>query len=65
MEMMQLFTIKCVIKLIQKIKANHQMLFCTWTNSSVFKYKVLISIPNTKGELAKVFNYLSKMIFIF
>src|SRR5574344_278717 len=47
-------------KAYSKIKANHQMLFCTWTNSSVFRYKMLISIPNTKGELAKVFNYLSK-----
>ncbi len=47
-------------KAYNKIKANHQMLFCTWTKNSVFKYKILISIPNTRGELAKVFNYLSK-----
>ena len=47
-------------KAYTKIKSNHQMLFCTWTNSAVYKYKMLISIPNTKGELAKVFNYLSK-----
>src|SRR5574344_397343 len=47
-------------KAYSKIKENEQMLFCTWTNSSVFRYKMLISIPNTKGELAKVFNYLSK-----
>jgi len=42
-----------------KIKANHQMLFCTWIKNNVFKYKMLISIPNTKGQLARVFNYLS------
>lgn len=47
-------------KAYSKIKENHQMVFCTWTKNSVFKYKMLISIPNTKGELAKVFNYLSK-----
>ncbi|WP_418179200.1 RelA/SpoT family protein [Aliarcobacter lanthieri] len=46
-------------KAYSKIKSNHQMLFCTWTKNSVFKYKMLISIPNTRGQLAKVFNYLS------
>ena len=31
--------------------------------NSVFQYKMLISIPNTKGELAKVLAYLSKSDF--
>lgn len=42
-----------------KIKSNQQMLFCTWTKNSVYQYKMLISIPNTKGELARIFTYLS------
>lgn len=46
-------------KAYNKIKTNQQMLFCTWTKNSVYQYKMLISIPNTKGELAKIFTYLS------
>lgn len=47
-------------KAYSKIKANEQMLFCEWAKNSVFQYKMLISIPNTRGELAKVLNYLAK-----
>jgi len=43
-----------------KIKSKEQMVYCAWAKSSVFQYKMLISIPNTKGELAKVLNYLAK-----
>ena len=43
-----------------KIKSNQQMLFCKWTKSSVYQYKMVISIPNTKGELAKVLTYLAE-----
>lgn len=46
-----------------KIKKNEQMIFCRWEKSSVYQYKMLISIPNTKGELAKVMSYLSKSDF--
>ncbi|OCL87395.1 RelA/SpoT family protein [Arcobacter porcinus] len=46
-----------------KIKQNEQMVFCQWEKNSVYKYKMLISIPNTKGELAKVMSYLSKSDF--
>ena len=47
-------------KAYDKIKTNQQMLFCRWTKSSVYQYKMVISIPNTKGELAKVLTYLAE-----
>ncbi|MDY0052856.1 MAG: RelA/SpoT family protein [Aliarcobacter sp.] len=47
-------------KAYSKIKANHQMLFCKWTLNSVYQYKMVISIPNTKGELAKVLTYMAE-----
>ena len=47
-------------KAYSKIKTNQQMLFCKWTKSSVYQYKMLISIPNTKGELAKILTYLAE-----
>jgi guanosine-3',5'-bis(diphosphate) 3'-pyrophosphohydrolase len=47
-------------KAYNKIKTNHEMLFCTWTTNSVYQYKMVISIPNTKGELAKVLTYLAE-----
>ena len=47
-------------KAYSKIKTNQQMLFCRWTKSSVYQYKMVISIPNTKGELAKVLTYLAE-----
>ena len=47
-------------KAYNKIKNNHQMLFCKWTKNSVYQYKMVISIPNTRGELAKVLTYLAE-----
>ena len=47
-------------KAYDKIKANQQMLFCKWTKDNVYQYKMVISIPNTKGELAKVLTYLAE-----
>ncbi len=41
-------------KAYDKIKTNQEMLFCKWTKDTVYQYKMVISIPNTKGELAKV-----------
>lgn len=46
-------------KAYNKIKNNHEMLFCRWTKDSVYQYKMVISIPNTKGELAKVLTYMA------
>ena len=47
-------------KAYDKIKTNQQMLFCKWTIDTVYQYKMVISIPNTKGELAKVLTYLAE-----
>ena len=47
-------------KAYDRIKANQQMLFCKWTKDSVYQYKMVISIPNTKGELAKVLTYMAE-----
>lgn len=47
-------------KAYEKIKKNQEMLFCKWTKNSVYQYKMVISIPNTKGELAKVLTYLAE-----
>ncbi len=50
-------------KAYDKIKTNQQMLFCKWTKSTVYQYKMVISIPNTKGELAKVLTYMAEYEF--
>uniref|UniRef100_UPI004048A6A5 RelA/SpoT family protein n=1 Tax=Aliarcobacter sp. TaxID=2321116 RepID=UPI004048A6A5 len=47
-------------KAYEKIKTNQQMVFCRWTKNSVYQYKMVISIPNTKGELAKVLTYMAE-----
>ena len=47
-------------KAYDKIKINQQMLFCKWTKDTVYQYKMVISIPNTKGELAKVLTYMAE-----
>ena len=50
-------------KAYDKIKTNQQMLFCKWTKDTVYQYKMVISIPNTKGELAKVLTYMAEYEF--
>ena len=50
-------------KAYDKIKTNQEMLFCKWTKDKVYQYKMVISIPNTKGELAKVLTYLAEYEF--
>ena len=50
-------------KAYDKIKTNQQMLFCKWTKNTVYQYKMVISIPNTKGELAKVLTYMAEYEF--
>ena len=50
-------------KAYDKIKTNQQMLFCKWTIDTVYQYKMVISIPNTKGELAKVLTYMAEYEF--
>ena len=43
-----------------KIKRKDQMLFCTWTKDTLYQYKMVVSMPNTKGELARVLTYMSR-----
>lgn len=47
-------------KAYNKINANEEMLFCKWKKDTVYQYKMLISLPNTKGELAKILTHMAK-----
>jgi len=44
----------------KKIKAKEQMLFCQWIQDSMYNYKMVISMANTKGELARLLTYMLK-----
>ncbi len=44
----------------KKIKAEEQMLFCQWIQDSMYNYKMVISMANTKGELARLLTYMLK-----
>ena len=37
-----------------------QMLFCKWSNNRYFTYKMVISLQNKRGELARLLTHLSK-----
>ncbi len=41
------------------IKKDTQMLFCDWVKDKFYKYKMVVSFPNVRGELAKLLTYLS------
>jgi len=47
-------------KAYDKIKTKHKMLFCKWTKGTLYQYKMVVSMPNTKGELARVLTYMSQ-----
>ncbi len=47
-------------KAYNKINSHHQMLFCKWTKDTLYNYKMLVSLPNTKGELAKLLSYMAQ-----
>jgi GTP pyrophosphokinase len=47
-------------KAYEKITSKKQMLFCRWTQDTLYQYKMVISLPNTKGELARVLTYMSQ-----
>ncbi len=47
-------------KAYEKIKNKHQMLFCKWTKDTLYHYKMLVSLSNTKGELARLLSYMSQ-----
>jgi GTP pyrophosphokinase len=43
----------------EKIKQNEQMLFCEWIKDKFYTYKMVVSLPNTRGELARLLTYLA------
>jgi GTP pyrophosphokinase len=43
----------------KKIKKNSQMLYCDWVKDKFYKYKMVVSLPNIRGELARLLTYLS------
>lgn len=47
-------------KAYNKIKDKKEMLFCKWTKDTLYQYKMVISLPNTKGELARLLTYMSQ-----
>ena len=47
-------------KAYKKIVSNEEMLFCKWTKDTLYKYKMVVSLPNTKGELARLLIYMSQ-----
>ncbi len=47
-------------KAYKKIKSKQNMLFCKWTKDTLYPYKMVVSLANTKGELAKLLMYMSK-----
>jgi len=47
-------------KAYTKIKEKQQMLYAQWLGDTYYNYKMLVSLPNNKGELAKLLIYMSK-----
>jgi len=47
-------------KAYEKIKTDHQMLFCSWIKDTIYQYKMVVSLPNTRGELAKLLSYMAQ-----
>ncbi len=47
-------------KAYKKIMSNEEMLFCKWTKDTLYQYKMVVSLPNTKGELARLLVYMSQ-----
>ena len=47
-------------KAYKKIMSNEQMLFCKWTLDTLYQYKMVVSLPNTRGELARLLIYMSQ-----
>ena len=43
-----------------KIISNSEMLFSKWTKDTLYQYKMVVSLPNTKGELARLLVYMSQ-----
>ena len=43
----------------KKIKENTPMLFCQWIKDKFYTYKMVISLPNTRGEIARLLIHLA------
>jgi GTP pyrophosphokinase len=43
----------------KKIKQKQQMIYCDWVKDKFYKYKMVVSIPSTRGEMAKLLTHLS------
>lgn len=47
-------------KAYKKIMAKENMLFCKWTKDTLYPYKMVVSLPNTRGELARLLGHMSQ-----
>jgi len=43
----------------ERMKKNTQMLFCNWVDDTFYTYKMVVSLPNTRGEMARLLTYLA------
>ena len=43
----------------KKMKKNQQMLFCDWIKDKFYKYTMVASLPNVRGEMARLLTHLS------
>jgi len=43
----------------KKIVEQNQMLYCDWVKDKFYKYKMVVSIPSVRGEIAKLLKHLS------
>ncbi len=41
------------------MQENKQMVYCTWSDDKYYVYKMVVSLPNTRGELARLLTHLS------
>jgi GTP diphosphokinase / guanosine-3',5'-bis(diphosphate) 3'-diphosphatase len=47
-------------KAYKKIMSHDEMIFCRWTKDTLYQYKMVVSLPNTRGELARLLIYMSQ-----
>ncbi len=47
-------------KAYKKIMSKEEMLFCKWTKDTLYQYKMVVSLPNTRGELARLLSHMSQ-----
>ncbi len=52
---------KLCMNAYKKIKDGESMLFVQWNSSKLARYRLIVSLPNQKGELAKLLQKLSAM----